>query len=182
MYVGSNPTFASTSTLLSPAAQLNGSSALLLVAHSWQVNLVLQMGMRISAAGIAVLVAFTASTSVQAQLDRIDRNRYVLAIDRAPYSLDRKVRPSDSASVGSSRSYAPATKAGASDPTPLVVQPNSGELRIREQQYEFRIRELERERDAWRRQAQILESELRLSDVTGRTHSRFLFPPPGGSR
>ena len=143
--------------------------------------------MRMSAAVVAAFAAFAVSSSVQAEFDR---SRYVLAIDRAPYSLDRKVLSPDSASAGSSRRYASAPKASGSDLPPStqreelrrlepgqIPHPDSAALRIREQQHEYQVRELERERDAWRRRAEVLESELRMSDATGRSPLRFPLPP-----
>lgn len=142
--------------------------------------------MRMAVAVIAALAAFAASTSVRADFDR---TRYVLTIDRAPYALDGKVHSPDSASAGSSRPYAPASTAGGSEQPPSaqraesrrlepgqIAHPDSVALRMREQQHEYRIRELERERDAWRRRAEVLESELRMPDASGRSPLRF--PPP----
>lgn len=137
----------------------------------------------------AALGAFASSAGAQS---RIDRSLYVLAIDRAPYVLDRNVRSPDSASAGSSRRSETGPRAGLSEPAAAaqcaelrrmevgeVVRSSAAALQARQQQHEYETRELQRELEAWKRRAHTLESELRLSDATGRLHPRLPTPPAG---
>ena len=81
---------------------------------------------------------------------------YVLKLDRARYALN-----------------IPAAEAGAAAgatfeevrPTPSAAPIASGDYprwRLREQEYELRVSDLRREKEAWRLRAQMLESELRF--------------------
>jgi hypothetical protein len=93
-------------------------------------------------------------------------NPYVLDVDRAPYRLGI---PAAQRSAGAGASSPPTPSAPPSSATRLQRESEIAALRLRESEYEYRMRELARERDAWRAHAQRLESELQA----GRTP----FPP-----
>jgi len=83
-------------------------------------------------------------------------NPYVLKLDRARYALATPAA-GVSAAAGATREDA--------RPTPAVTPIATGDyqrLRAREQDYELRMTDLRRERDAWRLRAETLESELRF--------------------
>jgi hypothetical protein len=111
--------------------------------------------MRIDVATLGVLLLFPLAAQAQS-------NPYVLQVDRAPYALRVPsagvARPS-AAGGASVDARAPlqqqATAARAPESDPIVRQ--------REQHYEHQLRELVRERDAWKLRADSLEAELRLS-------------------
>jgi hypothetical protein len=83
-------------------------------------------------------------------------NPYVLKLDKARYVL-RVPTAGASAAAGATREDFRAT--------PSVAPIVSGEAqrwRMREQDYELRLADLRREKEAWRQRAEMLESELRF--------------------
>lgn len=105
--------------------------------------------MRIALAAFLALLPYgTAHTA---------ENPYVLKLDKARYAL--KVPATGvSAAAGATREDF--------RPTPSAAAPIAGgdaqRWRMREQDYELRLADLRREKEAWRLRAETLESELRF--------------------
>jgi hypothetical protein len=110
--------------------------------------------MRIDVAMFGALLVFPAALQAQG-------NPYVLQVDRALYALR----------VPATGAARPSAAGGASvdarAPLPQAAAPRAPEsdprVRQREQHYENQLRDLARERDAWKLRADSLEAELRFS-------------------
>ncbi|HWA37745.1 MAG TPA: hypothetical protein VG873_07770 [Burkholderiales bacterium] len=107
---------------------------------------------------LAGLAAVLASALAHGQAPQ---SPYVLKIDPAPYLLHPAYRAGESASAGSSSAPSPTVPSAQLTPLPPThsVPPADRTSEMRERHYEYRIRTLEEERDAWRRRAEVLEAE-----------------------
>ena len=81
---------------------------------------------------------------------------YVLKLDKARYAL--RVPTGASAAAGATREdFRPTASAAAP-----IGGGEAQRWRMREQDYELRLADLRREKEAWRQRAELLESELRF--------------------
>jgi hypothetical protein len=104
-------------------------------------------------AALAVLVGLASSAPALG-----DENPYVLRLDRTPYVL-RASALGASAAAGATRDDRRPAPHMASAP---ITSGDYQRWRIREQDYELRIADLRREKEAWKLRAETLESELRF--------------------
>lgn len=101
---------------------------------------------------LAALVALLPLGTAQAA-----DNPYVLKVDKARYAL--KVPTTGiSAAAGATREDFRATPSAAAP----ISSGGYQQWRLREQDYELRLADLRREKEAWRQRAETLESELRF--------------------
>ncbi len=96
-------------------------------------------------------------------------NPYVLKVDLAPYRLSIPRVAVTGAAAGGSSVEAPLP------PNP-IARSQADDLGRMQQEYEQRINDLVRNRDAWRQYAQRLESELLIGRTDQRGAARL--PPP----
>ena len=85
---------------------------------------------------------------------------YVLNLDRTPYVL-KIATAGASAAAGATRGDVRAVPAVAPSVAPAASW-DYQRWRMREQDYELRVSDLRREKEAWRLRAEMLESELRF--------------------
>ena len=121
---------------------------------------------------VAALALAVGAPSVHAE-----DNPYVLKLDRSAYVLRiPQASLSRSAGAGASAATSPVPQARTPSSTADIQRTNElHALRLRQLEYEHRINEIARNRDAWMAHAQRLESELVLRGTTAPLH---LPPPP----
>ena len=85
---------------------------------------------------------------------------YVLKLDKARYALKVPATGTSAAAGATREDFRPTPSVA-----PSVAPTSGGEAqrwRMREQDYELRLADLRREKEAWRLRAETLESELRF--------------------
>jgi hypothetical protein len=106
--------------------------------------------MRIAVAALIMLLPYGIAHAAD--------NPYVLKVDKAQYALKIPGAGASAAAGATREDFRPS-------PSAVIAPIGAGEYqhwRIREQDYELRIADLRREREAWRARAETLESELRF--------------------
>jgi hypothetical protein len=102
---------------------------------------------------LAVLVGLASSAPALG-----DENPYVLKLDKTPYVLRASILGASAAAGATREDLRPAPHIVRAP----IMSADYQRWRIREQDYELRIADLRRERDAWRLRAETIESELRF--------------------
>jgi hypothetical protein len=82
---------------------------------------------------------------------------YVLKLDKARYALKVPITGASAAAGATREDFRPSASAAAP-----IGGGEAQRWRMREHDYELRLADLRREKEAWRQRAELLESELRF--------------------